>query len=185
MSKNSEKPLNSLDANSDEPSLDATNKHQEDEENKEISQDKATALIEKALASDPVVLEKMLDHPKFSAVIQHKISTFQGPLPLPELLKEYENTLPGAAERIFALTEKEQNHRHEIDNKVVSGGISKDKRGQWMGYSLAILFLVAVIYFAEKGNTILAGILGVIDIVSLVAVFVLGRYFKRSADEND
>ncbi|WP_323862883.1 DUF2335 domain-containing protein [Xenorhabdus szentirmaii] len=156
--------------------------HQEDEETR---QDKTTALIEQALASDPVVLERVLDNPKFTAVIQRKISTFQGPFPPPKLLKEYENTLPGAAERVFALTEKEQNHRHEIDDKVVNGGISKDKRGQWMGFGLALLILCGAFYFANKGEIGFASLLVTLDLVGLVAVFVLGRYLKPRSDDSD
>jgi len=38
---------------------------------------------------------------------------FQGPLPPPEMLAEYESTLPGLAEKIVSRADKEQDFRHE------------------------------------------------------------------------
>lgn len=42
---------------------------------------------------------------------------FNGPIPPPHLLQEYERILPGAAERIFKMAEQEQQHRHAIISK--------------------------------------------------------------------
>jgi Predicted membrane protein len=36
-----------------------------------------------------------------------------GPLPPPEMLREYEKIVPNAAERFLSLVENEQKHRHE------------------------------------------------------------------------
>ena len=38
-------------------------------------------------------------------------SAYSGPLPAPATIKKYENILPGSAERIFKMAEKEQAHR--------------------------------------------------------------------------
>lgn len=38
---------------------------------------------------------------------------FSGPLPPPTMYGEYERTLPGSAERILVMAEKEQDHRIE------------------------------------------------------------------------
>lgn len=62
-----------------------------------------------------------------SSKIQNKQSTqltsvtheFSGPLPTPEDLARYEISMPGAAERIFAYAEKEQQHRHDIEASSV------------------------------------------------------------------
>ena len=44
-----------------------------------------------------------------------KTSVHSGPLPAPGMFQEYEKVLPGAADRIMAMAEKEANHRHPID----------------------------------------------------------------------
>lgn len=40
-----------------------------------------------------------------------------GPLPTPDMLSEYERVLPGLAERIVQLTEKEAAHRHQVEDR--------------------------------------------------------------------
>ncbi len=41
----------------------------------------------------------------------------RGPLPDPASLREYESVLPGAAERIFSMTERETGSRHALDSR--------------------------------------------------------------------
>lgn len=45
---------------------------------------------------------------------------YQGSLPHPDLLKKFEEITPGAAERILAMAEKEQQHRHELEKEIVA-----------------------------------------------------------------
>ncbi|MDX7991397.1 DUF2335 domain-containing protein [Xenorhabdus littoralis] len=95
--------------------------------------------------------------------------------PSPDALKNYESILPGCAERIFSSKEKEQIFQHEKQNKALDGLINRDKRGQWMGFSIAMSILIIATVFASKGEMLFAGTLITIDLVGLVAVFVIGR----------
>ena len=52
-----------------------------------------------------------------SLIAQH--ISYSGPLPPPSMFKDYENVLPGSADRILALAEKEQDLRRR-DNSSVS-----------------------------------------------------------------
>ena len=54
-------------------------------------------------------------------IIRASESSHSGPLPPPRQLREYEQALPGLAERIVRLAEAEQDHRHGIINLVQSG----------------------------------------------------------------
>lgn len=47
---------------------------------------------------------------------------YSGPLPPPSLLADFEKVLPGSAERIFQYSEREQQHRHEMDRVQVKTG---------------------------------------------------------------
>ncbi|WP_340611910.1 DUF2335 domain-containing protein [Xenorhabdus bharatensis] len=174
MPKSSEKPHN------DNSLPENANEHQGSE-----SLQDSIAVIEERLISDPAALNRILDNPNIVSVIQHKIFEFQGPIPPPSQLREYENILPGAAERLLSLAEKEQRHRHDMDNKIVDGGMSKDRRGQWMGLGLALLILCGAFYFASSGEIGFASLLVTLDLVGLVAVFVLGRYLKQPPDDSD
>jgi|GEM_PF-1403506 len=44
-------------------------------------------------------------------------SYWQGPVPPPEIIKSYDNVINNGAERVFALTEREQQHRHQRENR--------------------------------------------------------------------
>lgn len=58
----------------------------------------------------------------------HQISSsFEGPIPPPALLREYDNILPGAAERIIAMAENEGRHRQALENKAVEANIEAQK----------------------------------------------------------
>ncbi|WP_444878207.1 DUF2335 domain-containing protein [Citrobacter koseri] len=137
--------------------------------------------IEKELAQNPELVHALLESGKFQAMVSHETS-FSGPLPPPEIIRDYDKILPGGAERIFAMAEKEQAHRHNIDSTAVNGAISKDKRGQWMGFSIAVIILAIASVFAWRGNTTFAGTLIAIDLLGLVSVFVLGRRLPKSEE---
>lgn len=47
--------------------------------------------------------------------------SYSGPLPPASELKRYNEACPNAAERIISLAEKEQQHRHDIENRLVQG----------------------------------------------------------------
>lgn len=107
-----------------------------------------------------------------------KQESFSGPLPHPRLLKEYDEIQPGFAERIVAMAEREQAHRFACDDKVVGSAVASSKRGQWMGYSIAIIFGAIALTLGLLGHVAVASIIGGLDIVALVAVFVTNRPAK-------
>lgn len=52
----------------------------------------------------------------------HQVSQMEawhGPLPPPESLKQYDVIVPGAAERILLMAEKEMEHRHQRENRTL------------------------------------------------------------------
>jgi len=130
--------------------------------------------INKQLSSNPEVLEAFIRSENFQAIIT-KQTMHSGPLPSPKTLKEYDSVLHGGAERIFAMAENEQLARHKYNQDALDGEINLDRRGQWMGFSIAIIILVIAAVFAWKGSTTFAGTLVAIDLIGLVSVFVLGR----------
>lgn len=108
-------------------------------------------------------------------LIEHQVVPCCTSFPSPDALKNYEEILPGCAERIFSFREKEQAFRHEKQKKAVDGLISRDRRGQWMGFSITMFILIIATVFALKGEMLFAGTLITVDLVGLVAVFVIGR----------
>lgn len=78
---------------------------------------------------------------------------YQGPLPDSAMLREYEDILPGAAERIVSQWERETEFRHEVvraaaktDHESMVKAHEGMKRGQWLGF--ASFFLIACVAIA-------------------------------------
>ncbi|MDT9109326.1 DUF2335 domain-containing protein [Escherichia coli] len=146
-----------------------------DESQEVVEKLSAVANLDPELKSKltPELLERVSKNPKVIAMFQQE--SFQGPLPPPAMLLQYNQILPGGAERIFRLTEKEQEHRHKTQSDALLGAVSRDKRGQWMGFCIAMVVLIMAAFFANRGNTWFAGTLATLDLVGLTTVFVYGR----------
>src|SRR5438046_632249 len=94
-------------------------------------------------------------------------SNFQGPLPQPEILKAYQDLLPGLAERIIAMAEDEAAHRRRIEEKIVNGQLQEARRyrrsewiGQVCGLAIGITSIVAAVYAGVHGAQITGSFIG-------------------------
>jgi uncharacterized membrane protein len=101
-----------------------------------------------------------------------------GPLPPPEELAEYDKVVPGLAERLIAMTEREQAHRHDIQITSVKTGFEIAARGQHYGLAVAILVLTLAAIFAFLGYPVEGAAIATADLVALTAVFVIGRHYS-------
>lgn len=105
---------------------------------------------------------------------------FQGPLPPPDILIQYNNIQPGFAERIVAMAEKEQAHRHSLEGTVVSSSFKEAQRGQQYGLLIGVVAIIAGAVTAIAGAPVPGAIIGGGGVIGLVSVFVLGRFFPTS-----
>lgn len=122
------------------------------------------------------------DRRVIEAVVTERM--FQGPLPPPEFLAAYKQVLPDAPERIMAMAEREQQHRHNSDDKMIKGAISQRSTGQVLGFILALLFGVASVILGLNGQTWLAGILGTSTVIGLAVIFVLNQQPRKNGSED-
>ncbi len=52
-------------------------------------------------------------------LVQHEYNEFfSGPLPSPQTLEGYENSVPGSAERILKMAESQVYHRQDMEKKT-------------------------------------------------------------------
>lgn len=93
-----------------------------------------------------------------------KTEFYSGPLPKPEYLAQYDNIVPGAADRILTMVESQQTHRMGLEQKYLESDIAITKRGQVFGLIIAISLIIAgavLIYFGKDiqgfGALLLAG----------------------------
>ncbi len=110
---------------------------------------------------------------------------FTGPLPHPSSLKEYDNVLPGLAERIVTMAEAEARHRHDMDKEaarqnelIITKDFSERRIGQFMGLGIAAIAIGAAIFAIAHGAEKAAMVIGGATVVGLATVFVIGRIKK-------
>lgn len=135
------------------------------------NQDEIARII-KEIPSEP-------DRRKMEAIIMER--RFSGPLPPPEFLAAYKEILPDSPERILSMAEKEQRHRHEIETIVVNKTMKQRSAGQWLGFSLALLFGIMALVFGLNGAVWLSGIFGTTTVISLAIIFALNQQPRKDA----
>src|SRR5437773_2627905 len=64
-----------------------------------------------------------------------------GPLPSPDILREYDLLVPGAAERFIARFEKQSEHRMHLERTVIEGDDRRANRAQWISGRLGFAAL--------------------------------------------
>lgn len=121
-------------------------------------------------------------------VHQSTMQSFSGPLPPPEILRKFDEVVPGAAERIIKMAEEQSAHRRDLEKKVIESDVNRSKWGQILGFAIAITGLAASALIAIYGNAIAGSIIGVGTLASLVGVFMYGattRSKERDAKKSE
>ncbi len=78
---------------------------------------------------------------------------FSGPMPHPKHLSEYDAILPGAAERILAMAERNLEHNMEMDKTVVAAEVADRKLGMVLAggfFTLLILGAFASLFVSDS-----------------------------------
>ena len=95
-----------------------------------------------------------------------QVEAFSGLLPHPELLREYEAILPGTAERLLQMVEREQTNRNTRETedqglqKLAIRNSHRDRlTGIWVAAGLAVPFGGAGVACAFNGQQVIGGIL--------------------------
>ena len=103
---------------------------------------------------------------------------FSGPVPHPEILRGYEQILPGAAKRILSMAELDQKHQIEIESSAQHLAAREIKRGQIFGLVVSISAFITSITSLILGFEKAAMVIGGTTVVGLVTVFVTSRSKK-------
>ena len=124
-----------------------------------------------------------------------EITQWDGPLPPPEAFQSYENTLPGAAERLLKMAEEQHKHRIsreqsalEIAGKSLETARKAGIRDSWqrylgmiLGFILVLAGLAGGIFLASIGRDGAGLTFGLASLAGLAGVFVYGAR-SRSAE---
>lgn len=104
---------------------------------------------------------------------------FSGPMPHPKHLREYEEVLPGSAERILSMAERSLEANVELHSAGVKAEISDRKLGMWLGAALfALLIIGAFSALFVTSNAVVPGLFLGTAAVGGVVAFIRGRNGK-------
>lgn len=106
-----------------------------------------------------------------------------GPLPSADMLRKYNEVLPGAAERIFNMAERQSEHRMLLERTVVVGDTKRADKGLWIGAGVAVLFLGGAIACVLTGHDWAGVAFGAIDIGSVLYVFIHTNRMRQAERE--
>lgn len=120
--------------------------------------------------------------------VEHReVKAYSGPVPSPEVLKEYEQIAPGFAERLLSMAEQEQSHRHECERRALEQNIENHQarsreisRGQHYGLAIGLTAITAGATLAFHGHDLPGGFIGTGGVIGLVVAFL---YSHRKSSE--
>jgi uncharacterized membrane protein len=107
---------------------------------------------------------------------------FSGPLPPPEVLRQYNDILPGGAERIFTLAENRARHRQNLEQQIINAQIedaraqrAEARLGQIFAFLIGTIAIATGAWVAIQGAPWTGAFIGGGGVIGLVSVFVYGR----------
>ena len=104
-----------------------------------------------------------------------RVKLHRGPLPDAELLAQYEDVLPGLADRIVRMAELEQGNRHALERAESQLPYRLAARGQFLAITAIVLVLAFAVFLVATGSPVTGGVVVGADLLGLVTVFVTGQ----------
>jgi len=141
--------------------------------------------------SDPKI-QKALRDVLNNGQIQSIVATHSGPLPPPSVLKGYESVLPGAAERILCMAEKQADHRRGMEREYfdlekesarATSTLVKESTTRGLNYAfiLCLCCILAGTFLVHRGHEWSGAILT--GLTALAGVFIYGSQRSSQAKE--
>lgn len=97
-------------------------------------------------------LEKLSDEE--ADVLTRRVSiqagSFSGPLPPPEVLREYGEVVPGLSEKIVEMADREQHHRHRLERDDLELDRREARRGQYLGAATLFALIGAALWVTHQ-----------------------------------
>jgi len=94
---------------------------------------------------------QQVQQPQQQEIRQVQVQQWSGPLPAPADLEKFNQIIPNGAERILAMSEKEQAHRIDYESKGLAATIQEFRRGQYLGAIVSGIAVGGAIYTAYIG----------------------------------
>lgn len=124
-----------------------------------------------------------------SFITRQVMESYSGPLPHPKILAGYEQALPGTADRIVTMAEKEQEHRHNAQNKMIQVESRDSVCGMVFAFILSIICIITAIIIVYKVPTTAGAISGAFigssGMISVIIKFITSTRHSSDKKQDD
>lgn len=163
----------------------------------QLAEDVSNALTEVEQEEDSADLSVLLRSPQGRQAVQQLVMTavsvseerHSGPLPSPRQLREYEEIVPGGAERIFQMAERQQSHRHQQEKDIAGLRVRvfehverREIRGQLIATGMSVFIGIIGGWLINLGHPNLGSALIVGTMASIAGVFITSRADKKKIE---
>lgn len=107
-------------------------------------------------------------------------ASYEGPIPPPAMLQEYNVVVPDAANRILRMAEQQVEHRQFLEKTVVVGDSKRADRGLWAGLVVTLSLVAGAVFLVSTDHDVAGIAIAALDIVGLASVFIYGTVSRRS-----
>jgi uncharacterized membrane protein len=119
-----------------------------------------------------------------SGIIVQTQAQISGPIPSPEILAGYEKILPGAADRLVQMAEREQRHQHELDKRNQTLRAIVTFSGQASAFLLGMTGTGGGIFLVLHDKSLTGLTTFLTSLGSLVAVYLYSRRRQQPGQQS-
>lgn len=112
------------------------------------------------------------------------MTQYQGPLPPPQLLAAYNETLENGAERVMAMIESEQKHIQSQEKTMLNGQLRIITRGQRYALWIALIALIAAAYTSQF-SVALASVMVTASVGTLAVAFIRSIFGSGNTEKEE
>ena len=95
-------------------------------------------------------------------------------------MSDTKNCIRTRPESFFESFEKQGDHRRELETYHLRSNVHRSFSGLAAGFVVTLAFLAAAVYLVMNGYEVAGVILGTVDLVALVTVFVIGNQMVKT-----
>lgn len=112
--------------------------------------------------------------------VQAQHEAYEGPIPHPSILSGLQEINKDFPERVFQMAEKEQFHRHQMDDKIMKNHSFMTQTGLIFAFIIAILCISAGLYLLIHDKSVKGFALILTPIATIIASFLLKKNEKNN-----
>ena len=116
------------------------------------------------------------------AQTQQSLRVWQGQYPPPEAVEHYERVLPGAFERIIAMTERLQAAQIEEAREIRVNTKSDSRRGHYLGFCASIFAMLCAVFCTWLGYPWVGGLFLGVPVMSIGNALINSARKEKTSD---